>query len=92
MTDDRLLDMDDPHEAHAVFALEFNCEACGATLEAKFEEKIYSNAWYRRLASLAKAKKWYAPPASADGSMDVMSAWCPDCATRLGFTTNEENA
>jgi hypothetical protein len=85
MSDDATLDMNDPHEAHAVFAMEFRCEACGNELLANSEQNRFSNAWFRDLASLARTKKWFAPSPDADGKMDVMRAWCPDCAARLGL-------
>jgi hypothetical protein len=80
MPDDALLDMNDPHEAHAVFAMEFRCEACAKELPPNSEQSRFSDAWFRDLASLARKKKWFAPPADADGKMDVMRAWCPECA------------
>jgi hypothetical protein len=80
--------LNDAHEGHAFFALYYSCEACKKILEENFEEKPQSNAWYRRLATLAKERNWFVPPAEPDGRMDVMSAWCLDCATRLGLTTD----
>ena len=85
MNDDAPLDMDDPHEAHAVFAMEFRCEACGKELSPDSREDRFSNAWFRELASLARKKKWFAPPADSDGKMDVMRAWCAECAARLNL-------
>ena len=78
-------DMGDLFEAHAVFALAFDCESCDVRIEPPKEEKLYSDAWYRRLACIAKERKWFIPPPK--DALDVMSAWCPACATRLGFTS-----
>jgi hypothetical protein len=85
MSEERTPDMNDPHEAHAVFALEFRCEACSKKLPFQSAEEPYSDRWYSELAHLAKEKKWFAPPADPDGKMDVMRTWCPDCAAALGL-------
>jgi hypothetical protein len=44
----------------------------------------FTDPWYRELAKQARAQRWFVP-ASAEGKMDVMSAWCFECAAKPGF-------
>ena len=90
MGDDCLLNMNDPLEAHAVFVLQFHCEECAREIATDFKEKEHSNAWLRRLASRAKEESWYVEPPDAEGRMHAMTAWCHECALRLGFVSNEK--
>ena len=88
MSDDAFLDMDDPHEAHAVFAMRFACESCEKELVPDSKGEPFTNRWYSDLARLAKDRKWFTPSADAEGKMDVMRTWCPECAVRLGLSAD----
>jgi hypothetical protein len=83
------LDMNNPYQAHAVFALSFDCEACGRLMEFSSPYPEFTDSWYRDLAEQARAQKWFVPAADANGKMDVMSAWCSECAAKPGFHPKE---
>jgi hypothetical protein len=65
------LDMNDAHEAHAFFALLFDCENCGRVMGFQSSHTELSDEWYLELAKQAKVEGWYVPPADADGKVDV---------------------
>jgi hypothetical protein len=80
-----VVDMNDAHEAHAFFALLFDCENCGRVMDFQSSHTELSDEWYLELAKQAKVEGWYVPPADADGKVDVMSAWCCQCAGMMGL-------
>ena len=84
MNDDEDLDVHEPYQAHAYFALAFTCEVCRSDLEAPNEGEQFSYRWYRALALKAKELKWHVPQPDKKGNMDVMRTWCPECADRIG--------
>lgn len=73
------LDMDDPFQAHAFFALTFECGVCQRELASEAPGAEFTAEWFRDLASHAKQAGWVVPTADEKGSMDVMTAWCPSC-------------
>ena len=83
------LDMNDPYEAHALFALNFDCESCGRVIEFHSPHPQFTDPWYHGLARQARLERWFVPPADAEGKMDVMSAWCAECAAKPGFHPTE---
>ena len=76
------------HVGHAFFALEFDCEACHRVMEFNSEHPDFTDPWFHQLAQRGKAEGWYVPPPGAKGMVDVMSAWCPACAVRLGLVSS----
>jgi len=74
------LNMNDPFEAHAVFALLFVCERCGRNLQFESELEIGSEGYSKELANEARLQNWFCPAAEPDGKMHVMFCLCPDCA------------
>jgi hypothetical protein len=78
------LDIHEPYQAHAIFALGFKCEECGVVLSKLTDHSECSDEWCRTIAKDAKSKGWIVPPVEKDRSMDVMTTWCPACATKLG--------
>ena len=75
-----LLDMNDPFDAHAMFALLFECDRCGRRLEHESKHQIGSGKYCQELASVARRQEWFCPEADADGNMHVMFCLCPNCA------------
>ena len=73
------LNMNDPFEAHAYFALLFLCDRCGRELEHKSNHKIGSDAYCREFASAARVQNWYCPPPDRQGLMHVMFCLCNEC-------------
>ena len=71
--------MDDPFQAHAFFALTFECAVCHRELSFESHTSEFTHKWFRDLASHAKRAGWLVPPADERGYMDVMTAWCPVC-------------
>ena len=78
------LDVHEPYQAHAFFALGFTCEKCKVSLPGSSDDVECSDLWCRNIAKDAESKGWVVPPPTADGSMDVMTTWCPACARQLG--------
>jgi len=78
-------DTHDLYEDHAFFALMFDCEICYRVMEFTSEHAEFTDPWFHELAQQAKAEGWYVPPPDEKGMVDVMSAWCPECAVRLGY-------
>jgi hypothetical protein len=74
----RKLNMDDPFDAHAVFALEFTCAVCERRLDIETPFEFASDDYYRFLADCAREAGWYCPPADPTGAMDVMTTYCPE--------------
>jgi hypothetical protein len=73
------LDMKDPFEVHAYFALLFTCDRCGKDLQPIPKHEMGSDDYCKEFAVTAKARKWFCPPPEPDGSMHVMFCLCPDC-------------
>jgi hypothetical protein len=73
------LDMNDPYEAHAYFALFFVCERCGQGLQFQPEHEMGSEDYCTELANEARRYHWFCPGMESDGSMHVMFCLCPDC-------------
>ena len=74
------LDMKDPYDAHAYFALLFQCDRCGRELEHNVTGEIGEADYCSGIAAEAKAQGWFCPEREPDGSMHVMFCLCPDCA------------
>jgi hypothetical protein len=74
------LNMNNPYEAHAMFALLFECDRCGRRLEYDSVHEIGSEHYCGELANEARKQKWFCPEADPDGKMHVMFCLCPDCA------------
>lgn len=74
------LNMNDPFEAHAVFALLFVCDRCSRRLEYKSSQEVGSEGYSKGLADEARRQNWYCPEMGPDGKMHVMFCLCPDCA------------
>lgn len=72
--------MDDPFQAHALFALQFVCERCQRVLQNGSAAEIGSDDFCKRLADDARREGWFCPQAQKDGTMHVMFSLCPDCA------------
>ena len=80
------LDVHNPWEAHAYFTLCFVCDECERPLDFPSELEAVSDAWCVAIARAAFEAGWFVPHPDPDGSMDVMSAWCPDCGKRQAMT------
>jgi len=80
------LDVHNPWQAVAYFALMFNCEDCGTYLDLDSPYEPCSDEWYVQLAMTAFKSGWFIEHPGNDGSMDVMSAWCPVCGLKRGLT------
>ena len=74
------LDMNDPYEAHAVFALEFQCERCERILPHSNEFILGSDEYYLSVATAAREEDWFCPEKDKDNRMQVMFCLCPNCA------------
>jgi hypothetical protein len=93
MTDDPDLDVNERFEAHAYFALWFDCEECNRQIDFVESEDRLSNRWLRQLAQHARNTGWFVHPLDPSGGMgDVMLAWCPDCAAKLCLRADEKMA
>ena len=73
------LNMNDPFEAHAMFALLFECDRCGRRLEYESKHEVASEHYCKEMASEARQQKWFCPDVEHDGKMHVMFCLCPDC-------------
>ncbi len=73
------LDMNAPYEAHAVFALEFQCERCEGILPHFNEFILGSDEYYLSMATVAREKGWFCPEKDRDNRMQVMFCLCPNC-------------
>jgi hypothetical protein len=80
------LDMDDPFQAHAFFALTFECAVCRRELAFESHGAEFTAEWFRELASHAKQAGWAVPPPDETGSMNVMTAWCLACSPGVLLT------
>jgi hypothetical protein len=80
------LDLKNPWEAHAYFALGFSCEQCEQHLEFQSPHQACSDEWCAAIAQAAFDAGWFVPHPLHDGQMDVMSAYCPRCGRGRGFT------
>jgi hypothetical protein len=78
-------DNNNPYEVHAYFLLGFCCSDCGAALQLRTEAELPSDKWCAGAASRARASRWYGPPASIDGDMDIETCFCPTCAAQRGL-------
>jgi hypothetical protein len=73
------------HYHHAVFALMFVCEDCERVMEFASAQAEFTEPWFRELGEAGKKAGWYVPPPDVNGRVDVMSAWCSECATQRGW-------
>ena len=80
------LDVENPWEAHAFFALGFWCEDCKGCLDFDSEQEVGSDEWCVEQARSAFDHGWFIPPPLENGGMDVMSAWCPQCGGKRGLS------
>ena len=80
------LDVNNPWEAHAYFALGFWCEACETCFEFHSPHKECSDEWFVAIARAAFDGGWFVPHPLRDGRMDCMTAYCPRCGRDRGFT------
>ena len=71
------IDVSDPFRAHAVFALEFVCAVCGDTLLFQSTHAFASDEYFGELADMARKAGWFCPPPNPDGTVDVMTCYCP---------------
>lgn len=73
-------DMNNPYDAHAVFAMSFICDRCGKQLpEPPLNTGERDDDWFLALARKAEAEGWFVPPKEADGKMNVMFCLSPEC-------------
>ena len=83
---DMALDVHNPWEAHAYFALGFYCEDCKAHFEFQSAHEECSDDWCVAIAKAAFEAGWYIPQPLPDGMVDVMTAYCPRCGRVRGVT------
>jgi hypothetical protein len=80
------LDVNNPWEAVAYFTLGFHCEDCKVFIEFDSSHKPCSNDWCIQLAKTAFERGWFIKHPDKNGSMDVGTAWCPQCGLKRGLT------
>jgi hypothetical protein len=80
------LDVHNPWEAHAYFALGFSCEKCGTHFEFQSPHEDCSDEWCAAIARAAFEAGWFIPHPLPDGRMDFMTAYCPRCGQESNFT------
>ena len=81
-------DNNDPYEVHAYFFLGFWCSGCRAELELRTDAELPSDEWCAEAATQARSSRWYVPPASDNGDMDIETCFCPTCASQRGLVTS----
>gem|GEM_PF-6073118 len=81
--------MNDAYQAHSFFALSFTCEACIRAMSFSSTYPDFTNEWYLAQARQAQRERWYLPPPDKKELVDPWSAWCADCALKLGFASAE---
>jgi hypothetical protein len=79
-------DVHNPWHAVAYFTFCFSCEDCEKSLDINSENEPCSDEWCEELAKLAFDSGWFIRHPSKDGSMDVGTAWCPDCGSKHKLT------
>jgi hypothetical protein len=80
------LDINNPWEVVAYFALAFYCEECSASMDFDSPHEPCSDKWCIELAKTAFERGWFIRHPNKDGSMDLVTAWCPNCGKKLGLT------
>ena len=71
--------MNYPFDAHAVFALEFECAVCSQRSVFETSHAFASDKYFEALAEEARNSGWFCPSADSAGKMDVMTCYCPMC-------------
>jgi hypothetical protein len=82
---DMAFDNSNPYEVHAYFLLGFWCSDCGAELQLRSDAELPSDQWCAEAAGQARSSRWYVPPASSNGDMDIVTCYCPTCASKRGL-------
>lgn len=81
-----MLDMADPYDAYAYFALCFICAGCQAVLTPDEGLEGCDDLGCRHIADKAKALGWYVPPPEGpERRMTLDVGYCPACARSRGW-------
>jgi hypothetical protein len=73
------LNMSDPFDAHAYFALDFQCDRCGKQLDPPSSFPFDTDNYYLDISKRAKDSGWFCPPANERDEMHVDFCLCPVC-------------
>jgi hypothetical protein len=82
-------DTSEPFQAHAYWALMFNCDGCSAGMELPSVARQFSRAWFEKMAADAKQTGWtvYDP----EGLGWFFECYCPKCSAQ-GIRKKKENS
>ena len=78
------LNLYDPYESHALAEQEFKCSQCGSLLELQCNQDEPVGEGLSALAENAKRLGWFVPAAEADGTLDLLTCYCPACGQCKG--------
>ncbi len=79
------LDLSDPYQTYAFFAVEFICLGCNRLLEVASKHESPSDEWCVDAARQARVAGWYVPPENGNGLKDIETCYCPECARDRGL-------
>ncbi len=77
--------LENAYERHALVQQEFRCSDCGRVrmLPEPKPTEPYAEA-LARLAEEARTSGWHVPPTTPDGTVDLVTCYCPACAEKRG--------
>ncbi len=83
------LNLHDPYESHALAQQEFKCSLCGSVLEPPGGPDGPTGADLKPLAQNAKRLGWFVPAVTPDGTLDLVTCYCPPCAKKTGLKARD---
>ncbi len=76
------LNLHDRYESHALTQQEFKCVECGLARQPEPKpDEPYAEALVR-LAEEARTSGWHVPPTAPDGTVDLVTCYCPACGRK----------